>query len=90
MLKQPVKRKILKFLLGGSLAALINIIMMIILIKNLGFNSPILHNIANIISIEISLVTSFFIYRLLVTKTKVLFLVAWYFLSGYLHFFLYT
>lgn len=66
MRKQPVKRKIFKFFLGGSLAALINIILMIILIKNFGFNSPLLRNVANIISVEISLVTSFFIYRLLV------------------------
>ncbi|MDJ0598399.1 MAG: glycosyltransferase [Crocosphaera sp.] len=66
MFKQVVRGKIVKFFFGGSLTAAINIILMIVLIERLGFDSSTLRNIANIISIEISLIAGFFIYRLLV------------------------
>ncbi|MEA5536458.1 glycosyltransferase [Crocosphaera sp. XPORK-15E] len=66
MFKQAVQGKIVKFFLGGSLSAFLNIILMIVLIERLGFDSPTLRNIANIISMEISLIAGFFIYRLLV------------------------
>ncbi|MEH1887480.1 glycosyltransferase [Nostoc sp.] len=66
MLKKIFRPKILKFLLGGSLAAALNLALIYLIIEKLGFNTPLLRNIANILSIEISLVFSFFIYRSLV------------------------
>ena len=58
--------KVLKFLIGGGIAASINLFLIFFLIDYLGFNTPFLRNVANVISIEISLVSSFFIYRTLV------------------------
>lgn len=57
------KSKIFKFLIGGGIAAAINLVLISSLIDYLGFNTPFLRNIANVISIEISLIASFFIYR---------------------------
>lgn len=64
MLKAFFDSKICKFLLGGGVAAVINLLLIAYLIEYRGFNSPFLRNIANIISIEFSLVASFFIYRI--------------------------
>ncbi|ABA22958.1 Glycosyl transferase, family 2 [Trichormus variabilis ATCC 29413] len=55
--------KIFKFLLGGSLAAALNLLLIFLLVEKLNFNTPLLRNIANVISIEISLIFSFFVYR---------------------------
>ena len=66
MFKQTVRGKTIKFLLGGILVAFLNIILMIVLISRLGWDTPILRNVANIVAIEISLIAGFFIYRLLV------------------------
>jgi dolichol-phosphate mannosyltransferase len=63
MLKQIFRSKIIKFLLAGGLAAGLNLVLIYLIIEKLGFHTPFLRNIANIISIEISLVFSFFIYR---------------------------
>jgi dolichol-phosphate mannosyltransferase len=56
--------KIFKFVIGGGVAAFFNLILIFLLIDGLGFNTPLLRNIANIVSIELSLVLSFFIYRI--------------------------
>ena len=56
--------RIFKFLIGGGVAAVFNLILIFLLIDGLGFNTPLLRNIANIVSIELSLVLSFFIYRI--------------------------
>ncbi|MEI6426839.1 MAG: glycosyltransferase [Pseudanabaena sp. ELA607] len=64
ILRKLFRGKIVKFLLGGGAAALINLLLIFYLIEFLGFNTPNLRNIANAISIELSLLTSFFIYRL--------------------------
>ncbi|MDJ0674192.1 MAG: glycosyltransferase [Calothrix sp. MO_167.B42] len=64
MLKKILSPKIFKFLLGGGLAALVNLLLIFLLIEKLEFNTPFLRNVANLISIEISLVFSFFIYRI--------------------------
>ncbi|MEH2305902.1 glycosyltransferase [Nostoc sp.] len=63
MLEKMFRSKILKFLLGGGLAAALNLALIYLIIEKLGFNTPFLRNIANVISIEISLIFSFFIYR---------------------------
>lgn len=64
MLKKILQPKILKFLLGGAVSAIINLLLIFLLIEKLGFNTSLLRNIANVISIEISLIFSFFIYRI--------------------------
>lgn len=64
MLKKIFQPKVLKFLVGGGIAAIVNLLLIFLLIERLDFNTPILRNIANIISIEISLVFSFFVYRI--------------------------
>ncbi|MBD2488090.1 glycosyltransferase [Aulosira sp. FACHB-615] len=64
MFKKFFSLKILKFLLGGGLAAALNLALIFLLIEKFNFNTPLLRNIANVFSIEISLVFSFFIYRI--------------------------
>lgn len=64
MLKKLVRSKIFKFLVGGGVAAAFNLALMFCLIEWLGFNTPFLRNIANVVSIEISLIFSFFVYRI--------------------------
>jgi dolichol-phosphate mannosyltransferase len=63
MLIKLFQQKVFKFLLGGGVAAVINLILIFVLIDLLGFNTPALRNIANLVSIELSLLASFFIYR---------------------------
>ncbi|WP_221643065.1 glycosyltransferase [Nostoc sp. 2RC] len=58
-----LKPKILKFLLGGGLAAALNLVLIYLIIEKLGFNTTFLRNIANVVSIELSLIFSFFVYR---------------------------
>ncbi|MBC1241647.1 glycosyltransferase [Nostoc sp. 2RC] len=63
MLRKMLKPKILKFLLGGGLAAALNLVLIYLIIEKLGFNTTFLRNIANVVSIELSLIFSFFVYR---------------------------
>jgi dolichol-phosphate mannosyltransferase len=64
MLTKLYSNKIFRFLMAGGVAFLINLLLIHWLIDQVGFNTPTLRNLANIISIEISLVASFFIYRI--------------------------
>ena len=64
MLKKLLSSRVFKFLIGGGVAAVFNLVLIFWLIDRLGFNTPLLRNIANIVSIELSLVFSFFIYRI--------------------------
>ncbi|MBC1312663.1 glycosyltransferase, partial [Trichormus variabilis PNB] len=41
----------------------LNLLLIFLLVEKLNFNTPLLRNIANVISIEISLIFSFFVYR---------------------------
>ena len=70
MLKQQSTKKIVNFLLSGSLASLINIGIIYFLIYKIGFDTPILRNIANFIAIEISLIIGFFSYKIWVWKSR--------------------
>ena len=58
------RQRVVKFLFGGGVAAVFNLCLIFVLIEWLGFNDPFLRNLANIISIELSLIFSFFIYRI--------------------------
>ena len=64
MLKNLFQSKIFKFLVGGGLAATLNLVLIFCLIEWWEFNTPVLRNVANAVSIEISLLASFFIYRI--------------------------
>lgn len=64
MVQKIIQHKVFKFVVGGGVAAGMNLLLIIILIEWLGFNTPSLRAIANAISIEISLLASFFIYRI--------------------------
>ena len=64
MLKKLFRQKIFKFLVGGGVAAAINLLLIFLLIERLGFHTPFFRNIANAVSIELSLLASFFIYRI--------------------------
>ena len=55
--------KALKFLIGGVVAAGLNLALIFLMIEKLGFNSAVLRNTANAISMELSLIASFLIYR---------------------------
>jgi len=59
-----VQRRIFKFLLGGGVAAAFNLLLIFIMIDLLRFDTPFLRNVANAASIELSLLLSFFIYRI--------------------------
>jgi dolichol-phosphate mannosyltransferase len=63
-MNKPYIAKVSKFLCGGGFAALLNLLMIYVTVEYLGFDTPVLRNIANIVTIEISLVCSFFIYRI--------------------------
>lgn len=64
MIKNLFKQRVFKFLLGGGVAAFFNLLLIYLLIDRLGFNTPFLRNAANFIAIELSLLFSFFIYRI--------------------------
>ena len=64
MLKKLSRQRVFKFLLGGGVAAAVNLALIFAMIEWLGFNTPLLRNIANIIAIELSLIFSFFVYRI--------------------------
>ncbi|CCH97045.1 glycosyltransferase [Microcystis aeruginosa] len=64
MLSKIYNNKIFRFLIAGGVAFLINLFLIYWFIDDLGFNTPFLKNVANVISIEISLIASFFIYRI--------------------------
>ena len=66
MFSKLFQSKVFKFLIGGGITATINLFLIFYLIEFIGFNTPFLRNIANVISLEISLITGFFIYRIFV------------------------
>jgi dolichol-phosphate mannosyltransferase len=68
MFNKIYKNKVFRFLIAGGLTFLINLFLIYWLIDGLGFKTPFLRNVANFISIEISLIASFVIYRLWVWK----------------------
>lgn len=64
MIEKILQHRILRFIVGGGVAAAFNLLLMFMLIHEMNFSSPFLKNIANVISIELSLLLSFFIYRI--------------------------
>ncbi|HEY9850416.1 MAG TPA: glycosyltransferase [Leptolyngbyaceae cyanobacterium] len=64
MLSKLFQNRIFKFIIAGGVAAVFNLLLIYALIEMLNFNTPVLRNVANVIAIEISLVFSFFLYRI--------------------------
>jgi len=63
-LRKRLQRKNIKFVLAGAVAASFNLLLMIGLVEFLGLDTAMLRNVANAISVELSLIASFFLYRL--------------------------
>ena len=64
MLNKIFSEKIFKFLVGGGVTTVFNLVLIFLFIDCLGWHTTLLHNLANVISIELSVLLSFFIYRL--------------------------
>lgn len=64
MVNKIIKNRIFRFVIGGGVAATFNLFLMFVMIEWLEFKTPLLRNIANVVSIELSLILSFFIYRI--------------------------
>jgi len=64
IIREMLRKHTFKFILGGSVSALFNLFLIFVMIDKMGFNSPLLRNVANIITTELSLIFSFFIYRI--------------------------
>lgn len=60
---QNNKYRILKFLISGSSAAILNLALLYILVAYLQFNTRFLENIANALSMEISIMCNFILSR---------------------------
>ncbi len=63
-MKKFFRQRTVKFIIGGGAAAAVNLLLISVMIDQLGFNTPVLRNVANAVSIELSLLLSFFIYRI--------------------------
>lgn len=63
-LRKMFQQRIFKFLLGGGIAAAFNLLLIFYAVEFLEFNTPLLRNCANAIAIELSLIFSFFVYRI--------------------------
>lgn len=62
-LKKLLRQRIFRFLVGGGVSLAFNVLLISIMIELLGLDTPILRNVANAASIELSLLFSFFVYR---------------------------
>lgn len=62
-LERLLQQRIFRFFIGGGVALTFNILLISIMIELVGFNTPVLRNVANALSTELSLLFSFFIYR---------------------------
>ncbi len=64
VMKKLFWQRTVKFIIGGGVAAALNVLLISVMIDQLGFNTPVLRNIANVVSIELSLLFGFFVYRI--------------------------
>jgi dolichol-phosphate mannosyltransferase len=79
MLKKMWKKQIIRYLICGAITAIFNVFLISSIIEILNLNTSLTRNIANVISIEISLLFSFWVYRVWVwsdacKKTRTIFL----------------
>jgi len=64
-----LSQRLFRFLVFGASAAALNVILMLGFVDGLGWNTTLLRNLANIVSVELSLVYSFIVYRLFVWRS---------------------
>ncbi len=64
------KDKVFRYLVCGVITAAFNVLLLVAVIKLLGIKTPLLRNLANFFSIEVSLLFSFFVYRAWVWSTE--------------------
>jgi dolichol-phosphate mannosyltransferase len=62
------QKRAIRFLFGGGIAAAFNLLLMFLFIEVAGWDTTVLRNAANVISIELSLLFSFVIYRIWVWR----------------------
>ncbi|WP_404786449.1 glycosyltransferase [Altericista sp. CCNU0014] len=58
------RKQIVRYLICGAITAAFNVVLLFSLVEILNLNTPLLRNVANISALEISLLFSFFVYRL--------------------------
>ena len=63
-LRSIFSQRSVRFLIAGGVGALFNLLLISITIEKLELDRPLLRNIANTICIEISIIFSFFLYRI--------------------------
>ena len=63
MFTKQFKSKIFRFLVCGVVTAAFNILIITVIIEFWKLDQPVFRNIANVVSIEVSLIFSFFVYR---------------------------
>ncbi len=63
MFKKLLKKKIFRYLICGVITAAFNVLLISAIIELFGIDQPVMRNLANVFSIEVSLVFSFFVYR---------------------------
>ncbi len=69
-LEQILQFRVVRFLIGGGSATVLNLLLAFIAIDLLGFRSSLQQNYVNIAAMETGLVYSFFVYRAFVWKDK--------------------
>jgi len=63
MLKRLLQKQAFRYLLCGLITAIFNVLLISSMIEILRLNTPVLRNLANLSSTEISLLFSFFVYK---------------------------
>jgi len=64
-----LSRRLFRFFVFGASAAARNVILMLGFVDGLGWNTTLLRNLANVVSVELSLLYSFIVYRLFVWQS---------------------
>ena len=64
MLKKLLQKQAFRYLICGLLTAIFNVLLISGMIEILRLNTPVLRNLANLSSTEISLLFSFFVYKI--------------------------
>lgn len=64
MIYRKLRKKQTRYICFGGITALFNLALMWLLFEHLDLNTPLQRNLANLFAIEISVIFSFFVYRL--------------------------
>jgi dolichol-phosphate mannosyltransferase len=70
MFNQKSRQKIFRFLICGLVTAAFNLAIISLIIESLALNTPLLRNLANVVAIEISLIFTFFVYKIWVWSSS--------------------